>query len=70
MVPLWYILSSLTGFLILNIGFGNISKLNNVNYIKNRYNVGGERFLQQEASETANQSNNEETKKGAKLKVS
>jgi len=70
MIPLWYILSSLTGFLILNIGFGNISKINNVNYIKSRYNVGDERFLQLEASETAKQSNKEETKKGAKLKVS
>jgi len=70
MVPLWYILSSHKGFVILNIGFGNISKLNNVNYMKGRYYVGNERFLQLEASETAKQSNKEETKKGAKIKVS
>jgi len=37
--------------------------------MKDRYNVGNERFLQLEASETAKQSNKEVTKKGAKLKV-
>jgi len=38
--------------------------------MKGRYYVGNERFLQLEASETAKQSNKEETKKGAKIKVS
>ena len=46
--PLWYILSSFTGFIILNIGFDNISKLINVNLMKDRFNVDNESFLQQE----------------------
>jgi len=46
--PPWYILSSFTGFVILNIGFDNISKLINVNLMKDRFNVENESFLQQE----------------------
>ncbi|NEW81687.1 MAG: type IV secretory system conjugative DNA transfer family protein [Mariniphaga sp.] len=46
--PLWYILCSFTGFIILNIGFDNISKLINVNLMKDRFNVENESFLQQE----------------------
>src|SRR5665647_3805845 len=46
--PLWYILSSFTGFVILNIGFDNISKLINVNLMKDRFNIENESFLQQE----------------------
>ena len=46
--PLWYILSSFTGFVILNIGFDNVSKLINVNLMKDRFNIENESFLQQE----------------------
>jgi len=46
--PFWYILSSFTGFVILNIGFDNISKLINVNLMKDRFNIENESFLQQE----------------------
>jgi len=46
--PLWYILSSFTGFVILNIGFDNISKLINVNLMNDRFNIENESFLQQE----------------------
>ena len=46
--PLWYILLSFAGFVLLNLSFDNISKLINVNLMKDRFNIENESFLQQE----------------------
>ncbi len=46
--PIWYIVLSFTGFVVLNIAFDNISKLINVNLMKDRFNEENESFLQQE----------------------
>lgn len=46
--PLWYILLSFSGFVLLNLSFDNISKLINVNLMKDRFNIENESFLQQE----------------------
>ena len=46
--PLWYLIVSFTGFVLLNLSFDNISKLINVNLMKDRFNIENESFLQQE----------------------
>ncbi|KOH44586.1 YWFCY domain-containing protein [Sunxiuqinia dokdonensis] len=47
--PLAYLLLSFVGFVLLNIGFDNISKLINVNLMKDRFNIENESFPQEEA---------------------
>lgn len=47
-LPLAYLLLSFTGFVMLNLGFDNISKLINVNLMKDRFNVENESFPQEE----------------------
>jgi hypothetical protein len=56
--PLFYILLSFCGFIILNLSFDNISKLINVNLMKDRFNTQNESFLQQESLMTNNYSVN------------
>jgi hypothetical protein len=47
--PLAYLLLSFFGFVLLNIGFDNISKLINVNLMKDRFNLENESFPQEQA---------------------
>ena len=44
-----YIFLTFAGFVLLNIGFDNISKLINVNLMKDRFNVENESFPQEES---------------------
>ncbi|WP_299578025.1 YWFCY domain-containing protein [uncultured Sunxiuqinia sp.] len=46
--PLTYMGLSFAGFVLLNIGFDNISKLINVNLMKDRFNIENESFPQEE----------------------
>ncbi|WP_159517950.1 type IV secretory system conjugative DNA transfer family protein [Sunxiuqinia indica] len=46
--PLAYMILTFTGFILLNLGFDNISKLINVNLMKDRFNVENESFPQEE----------------------
>ncbi len=46
--PAIYLLLTFFGFVILNIGFDNISKLINVNLMKDRFNVENESFPQEQ----------------------
>lgn len=46
--PLAYMILTFTGFVLLNLGFDNISKLINVNLMKDRFNVENESFPQEE----------------------
>jgi len=46
--PAIYMLLTFIGFVLLNIGFDNISKLINVNLMKDRFNVENESFPQEE----------------------
>jgi hypothetical protein len=50
--PLVYLLCSFFGFVILNIGFDNISKLINVNLMKDRFNEENESFPQEQTFKT------------------
>ncbi|WP_320167823.1 YWFCY domain-containing protein [Mangrovibacterium marinum] len=43
-----YVVLSFSGFVLLNIGFDNISKLINVNLMKDRFNIENESFPQEE----------------------
>ena len=43
-----YVVLSFVGFVLLNIGFDNISKLINVNLMKDRFNIENESFPQEE----------------------
>ncbi|MCU4176967.1 type IV secretory system conjugative DNA transfer family protein [Carboxylicivirga sp. N1Y90] len=43
-----YIILSVGSFVMLNVGFDNVSKLINVNLMKDRFNEGNESFLQEE----------------------
>ncbi|MDQ2178565.1 type IV secretory system conjugative DNA transfer family protein [Marinifilum sp. D714] len=47
-LELLYLVFSFTGFVILNIAFDNISKLINVNLMKDRFNLENESFSQEE----------------------
>jgi hypothetical protein len=47
-----YLLSTFLGFVVLNIGFDNISKLINVNLMKDRFNLENESFPQEENLKT------------------
>jgi hypothetical protein len=46
--PSVYLVLTFAGFVLLNIGFDNISKLINVNLMKDRFNVENESFPQEE----------------------
>ena len=46
--PVSYLTLTFFGFVLLNIGFDNISKLINVNLMKDRFNVENESFPQEE----------------------
>nr|WP_321411521.1 type IV secretory system conjugative DNA transfer family protein [uncultured Carboxylicivirga sp.] len=46
--PVAYQLSSLGAFVLINIGFDNVSKLINVNLMKDRFNLDNESFQQEE----------------------
>lgn len=46
--PLIYMVATFFGFVLLNIGFDNISKLINVNLMKDRFNVENESFPQEQ----------------------
>ena len=46
--PVIYMLLAFIGFVLLNLGFDNISKLINVNLMKDRFNVENESFPQEE----------------------
>ncbi|OFX59471.1 MAG: hypothetical protein A2066_03465 [Bacteroidetes bacterium GWB2_41_8] len=46
--PLSYLTLTFAGFVLLNIGFDNISKLININLMKDRFNVENESFPQEE----------------------
>ncbi|WP_303919416.1 type IV secretory system conjugative DNA transfer family protein [Draconibacterium sediminis] len=59
--PLLYLLLSFLGFVLLNIGFDNISKLINVNLMKDRFNLENESFPQEQAYESNEYSVNLET---------
>jgi hypothetical protein len=50
--PLVYLLCSFFGFVMLNIGFDNISKLINVNLMKDRFNEENESFPQEQTLKT------------------
>ncbi|WP_439185425.1 type IV secretory system conjugative DNA transfer family protein [Carboxylicivirga taeanensis] len=50
--PLAYMLSSLIAFVMVNVGFDNVSKLISVNLMKDRFNTSNESFLQDEALRT------------------
>lgn len=60
-VPLAYLLLSFFGFVLLNIGFDNISKLINVNLMKDRFNLENESFPQEQDYEGNEYSINLET---------
>jgi hypothetical protein len=47
--PMAYLLLSFLGFVMLNVGFDNISKLINVNLMKDRFNYENESFPQEES---------------------
>ncbi len=47
--PIVYLLCSFLGFVMLNIGFDNISKLINVNLMKDRFNLENESFPQEQS---------------------
>ena len=59
--PLLYLLLSFLGFVLLNIGFDNISKLINVNLMKDRFNLENESFPQEQDYEENEYSVNLET---------
>ncbi|MGE0021047.1 MAG: type IV secretory system conjugative DNA transfer family protein [Draconibacterium sp.] len=44
-----YLIMSFAGFVILNLGFDNVSKLINVNLMKDRFNMENESFPQEQA---------------------
>ncbi|WP_430811071.1 MULTISPECIES: type IV secretory system conjugative DNA transfer family protein [unclassified Carboxylicivirga] len=44
-----YLLTSLIAFVMVNVGFDNVSKLISVNLMKDRFNTGNESFWQDEA---------------------
>ena len=46
--PLSYLVLTFVGFVLLNLGFDNISKLINVNLMKDRFNLENESFPQEE----------------------
>lgn len=46
--PLAYLILTFAGFVLLNLGFDNISKLINVNLMKDRFNIENESFPQEE----------------------
>ena len=46
--PFAYLILTFTGFILLNLGFDNISKLINVNLMKDRFNIENESFPQEE----------------------
>ncbi len=48
-LPIVYLLCSFFGFVMLNIGFDNISKLINVNLMKDRFNLENESFKQEQS---------------------
>ncbi len=48
-LPIVYLLCSFFGFVMLNIGFDNISKLINVNLMKDRFNLENESFPQEQS---------------------
>ena len=50
--PAVYLALTFAGFVLLNIGFDNISKLINVNLMKDRFNVENESFPQEETLKT------------------
>lgn len=56
-----YLLLSFFGFVLLNIGFDNISKLINVNLMKDRFNLENESFPQEQGYEGNEYSINLET---------
>ncbi|WP_321346117.1 type IV secretory system conjugative DNA transfer family protein [uncultured Draconibacterium sp.] len=56
-----YLLLSFFGFVLLNIGFDNVSKLINVNLMKDRFNLENESFPQEQAYEDNEYSVNLET---------
>lgn len=56
-----YLLLSFFGFVLLNIGFDNVSKLINVNLMKDRFNLENESFPQEQAYEGNEYSVNLET---------
>lgn len=58
---LFYLLLSFFGFVLLNIGFDNVSKLINVNLMKDRFNLENESFPQEQAYEGNEYSVNLET---------
>nr|WP_319512016.1 type IV secretory system conjugative DNA transfer family protein [uncultured Draconibacterium sp.] len=60
-ISLVYLLLSFFGFVLLNIGFDNISKLINVNLMKDRFNLENESFPQEQAYEENEYSINLET---------
>ncbi|QIA09124.1 YWFCY domain-containing protein [Draconibacterium halophilum] len=60
-ISLVYILLSFFGFVLLNIGFDNISKLINVNLMKDRFNLENESFPQEQSYEENEYSINLET---------
>ena len=43
-----YILISVLSFVVINVGFDNVSKIINVNLMKDRFNEGNESFVQEE----------------------
>ena len=60
-ISLVYLLLSFFGFVLLNIGFDNISKLINVNLMKDRFNLENESFPQEQSYEENEYSINLET---------
>ena len=60
-ISLVYLLLSFFGFVLLNIGFDNISKLINVNLMKDRFNLENESFPQEQGYEENEYSINLET---------
>lgn len=67
--PFIYMLSTFAGFVLLNIGFDNISKLINVNLMKDRFNQENESFPQEESLRTNDYSVNLPTSYRYKNKV-
>ncbi len=45
---LFYIITSIFSFVLMNVGFDNVSKVINVNLMKDRFNEGNESFKQEE----------------------
>ncbi|MCT4588889.1 MAG: type IV secretory system conjugative DNA transfer family protein [Carboxylicivirga sp.] len=50
--PLAYMITSLIAFVMVNVGFDNVSKLIGVNLMKDRFNTANESFLQDEELRT------------------